>query len=374
MLRYRALFGLGVAWTFAAACSSNDSDTPSANPSAGRSGSAGSGGTSGKGGSGGTAGNSGGATGGGGGTTGDGGGATGGGAGTSGGSGGAAGGPMDAGADVDASGPKQVFRYVTNAIVLPTARADFALDLNGDARADNQLGNIVQALTSQGIDLQSEQDASVAAGTGLELLRLEASNAGLQEDPTASVTLFRATNTASPDFSGSGTFTVEGAARREFNGVLTSATFISNPPPVGVPPVKLDVRLALFGELPLIAARVRFTTSGSRLVEGKINGAVLQSDVTATLIPAFAQRMDAMIKGDTCSSLCTQIKQLFDADQNGTITVQEITTNAIIRNILAPDVDLLDATGNLNPNPANTEKDALSIAIGFSAVKANFAP
>ncbi len=275
---------------------------------------------------------------------------------------------------MDASGPKQVFRYVTNAIVLPTARADFALDLNGDARADNQLGSIVQALTAQGIDLQSEQDVNVAAGTGLELFSLEASDAGLQEDPTASVTLFRATNTASPDFSGSGTFTVEGAARREFNGVLTSASFISNPPSGGVPPNKLDVRLALFGDLPLIAAHVRFTTRGSGLVEGKINGAVLQSDVSAILIPVFAQRLDAMIKGDTCSSLCMQIRQLFDTDQNGTIAAQEISANSIMRNILAPDVDLLDATGNLNPNPANTEKDALSIAIGFSAVKANFAP
>ena len=42
--------------------------------------------------------------------------------------------------------------YVVNHLTLPQSKADFAIDLNGDGKPDNQLGNIIGALTGVGFD------------------------------------------------------------------------------------------------------------------------------------------------------------------------------------------------------------------------------
>src|SRR5947208_2255165 len=74
----------------------------------------------------------------------------------------------DGGAGGDASGLKP-FRYVTDAITLPPSKSFYGADLNGDGKKDNQLGNIVSALTSINIDLQAQQDAAIKVGDGLKL-------------------------------------------------------------------------------------------------------------------------------------------------------------------------------------------------------------
>ena len=50
-------------------------------------------------------------------------------------------------------------QYVWNAVVVPLQRSDYALDLNGDGRVDNQFGNIYGALAGQNLDVQNERDA-----------------------------------------------------------------------------------------------------------------------------------------------------------------------------------------------------------------------
>jgi hypothetical protein len=39
---------------------------------------------------------------------------------------------------------------------------------------------------------------------------------------------------------------------------------------------------------------------------------------------------------------------------------------------VAPDLDRLDANGNYAPNPANSDKDSLSVGFGFTTVTASF--
>lgn len=293
------------------------------------------------------------------------------GAGGSGGSGAAG----DAGDDADASSVKQSYRFVSNAITLPAHASDFAIDLDGNGSVDNQLGAVFAALASQGLDLQGEQTAVIASGKGLELFRLQASDPTLGDDPTSIVTLYRAVDTASPDFSGSGSFVVDGnQGTLDLAGVLSNGTFTSNPPPTGVPPGALPIHLAFLQDVKLIDAHVKFSASPTGLVQGQIDGAVTGNDINNVVIPNLAQYLDAIAKQNPCSSQCTSVKQMFDANNDGSITAQEVQSNSLLQALLAPDVDLLDASGNLDPNPNQASPDSVSVGIGFTAVKASFTP
>src|SRR5437879_948625 len=55
-------------------------------------------------------------------------------------------------------------RYAINHVTLPQQKSDYALDLNGDGRPDNQYGNIIGTLATQSFDLQSMIDIAVAVG------------------------------------------------------------------------------------------------------------------------------------------------------------------------------------------------------------------
>src|SRR4051812_2571957 len=56
------------------------------------------------------------------------------------------------------------FKFVADTLSVPQSRMDYALDLNGDQKADNQLGNIIGALTQQGLDTQKGVNDAVTGG------------------------------------------------------------------------------------------------------------------------------------------------------------------------------------------------------------------
>src|SRR5258706_4644331 len=56
-------------------------------------------------------------------------------------------------------------QFVADTITLPQMRVQFSMDLNGDGKLDNQLGNIVGALSSQNLDPQPGVNQALAAGT-----------------------------------------------------------------------------------------------------------------------------------------------------------------------------------------------------------------
>src|SRR5262249_8070239 len=159
-------------------------------------------------------------------------------------------------------------------------------------------------------------------------------------------------------------FTVDGTVGSfELDGALASGAYQSNPPATGVPPTKLNVRLACCGDVPLIGVHVTFSATTDKLVQGRIHGAIVQSDVYAIVVPSLAQRLDALGKQMPCSSVCAAVLQVFDTNQDGTISPQEVQSNGIIQSVLSPDVELLDASGNFSPNAANASPDSLSLGI-----------
>jgi len=60
---------------------------------------------------------------------------------------------------------------------------------------------------------------------------------------------------------------------------------------------------------------------------------------------------------------------------DGAITAAELENNNLIRSLFTPDVDLLDANGTFQENPARRDglKDALSVGVHFTCAPAAFA-
>lgn len=289
-------------------------------------------------------------------------------------------------------------QYVWNAMTVPQTRSDFAWDLNGDGRPDNQYGNIVGALTGQGMDVQGAATQAITSGQSITLFDERSSDPSFADDGCAATGTYAGLSTASPDFSGSGHFTVDGSGTvGHFAGPIAASRFTSEPPPATARvPSTMQIDFALFGTTPitLIGARITYVRGPSGAVTGgQLNGAIRKYDIDHTLVPNIAAWLNLEVQTNPSSSTSMQILQIFDnggaasaacgsACQNldgtcakakdGMISECEVATNGIIRNLLAPDVQMFDAAGNYDPQPANTKKDSLSLGFGFTAVGATF--
>jgi hypothetical protein len=282
------------------------------------------------------------------------------------------------------------YRYLFNRVVLPAQRSDFALDLNGDGRVDNQLGNIIGALQAQNIAPQTAEDLAVGTGQVIHLLRLQTADAQLATDDMAGANLYAGKPGMAPRFDGNDQLTIDANVPPGiFLGRLAASRFTSNNPPTTKLPVDVTLSLYVFSPtspvtLPLHGAAIRFTTDPNGLMSGQINGSVKDADVKNIIVPQIAQSLNAAIQMDPNSNTAKQILAIFDIGNctnpdmtkavanDGRIDPCEVATNPIIQNVLAPDVDIYDANGNYAPNPLNTGKDSLSIGVGFSAVHATF--
>lgn len=282
-------------------------------------------------------------------------------------------------------------KYVLNQIMLPMQRSDYAMDLNGDGHLDNQLGNIIGAVESQGLDAQTAVGVAIQAGSALHLVSLDATDPALMNDPNAGAGLWVAKSMA-PDFSGQGKFAIDNAyPASKFTGRLDAGHFSSENPVMTMKPVHATLKLPLAGVTPIVlpinGAHIQFDAqSGNppRLVSGQLHGSIKNSDVQGKIIPAVAMALNAQVQANPGSPNTMQLLALFDtggcANPNGTmakandgkIDVCEVSTNQIIQNVLAPDVQIYDANGNYAPNPANTKKDSLSMGVAFTAVRASF--
>ncbi len=282
-------------------------------------------------------------------------------------------------------------QYVVNRLLLPMQRSDYAIDLNGDNHADNQLGNVVGALEAQNIDPQASVDQSVASGSAVYLVSLQSADANLMNDNMVGFTFYTGVVQAMPDFSGMGMFTVDnGTPPAKLFGKLVNGKLATNDPVTTLKPVTVQLKIALIGgqppvTLPVNGAHVQCfpgtdqASGAPGLLNGQLHGSVKESDVQTTLIPAIAQLLTATIVANPGSPQAMQIEQIFDTGGCGMAKANdmkidpcEVAQNQIIQNILAPDVDIFDANGNYSPNPANTGKDSLSLGLGFTAVQAKF--
>ena len=291
--------------------------------------------------------------------------------------------------------------------MVPQQRSDYAIDLNGDGRVDNQLGNIIGALTGQGLDVQSGVDMATADGTLVLLMSETSTDATFQTDSCATANVQLGQSVTNPDFSGSGHFTVDsGQQGGMFNGPIKVGKFSSAPPSTTKTPVSLTILLPLVAgaapvKLVVQGAHLQFTRDASgKVTGGQLNGGILETDVQMNIIPNVAEILSNKLMNDNPqTSTDTQIASIFDnggkadpacsagtcknpsygprpgmcaAAKDNVIDTCEVSTAGLIQNVLAPDVQLFDANGKYAPNKDNTTKDSLSLGLAFTAVGATF--
>jgi hypothetical protein len=175
-------------------------------------------------------------------------------------------------------------------------------------------------------------------------------------------------------------------------GKAAGGKFTSNSPVTTSNPVSLNLSIPLVEnqpplELRITGARITFQHVTGGLMQGQINGAIKKTDVDSTIIPLAANLLTANVtealKKDPNSSSATTILNFFDKNDtpctnpDGTtgmagdkiISICEVATNSVLKSALAPDVQMF-TNGEYKPNKDNTDKDSLSLGIGFTAVGA----
>lgn len=301
-------------------------------------------------------------------------------------------GASDGGAAPDLAGDQQ-FRYVTDHIALPAVDTDFAADLIGDGQKRNKLGDIVQAFKAQKTDLQAAEDSSIAAGSGLALFSFSTIDPALVADPAAQVAMYAAKMIALPDggvdVGAPRMFTVDGKPKGVLSGPLAAGVFESDDPLTLTDPptvyLTIPINTGASVELPVVGARIGFTPTAATLSAGQLNGAIKKTDVSTILVPALAVNFTAIAMRDPCDASCMNTRTNFDSgmctNPDGSMAVAgdhviapcEVTSNLLVKSLLAPDVQLFNAQGMWMPNKANTSPDSLSVGVGFTAVQAIFA-
>lgn len=293
--------------------------------------------------------------------------------------------PPDAAPDVDAffdpTGTHT--QYVANTIDVPsnsTEATALGQDIDGDLSIDNALGSILGSLASMGADPQAAIDGFVANGEILQIFDVQATD--LVDADGVAVRGFAADDGDEPpnpadNFSGSETFVIKpgSPAGSMLLGDITGGNAVAGPGTMplsivigpGTPPVIVE----------LVGARFKGGVTATTITNGLLGGAITAEEVDAVLIPGIAAALNIMVAEDCVGTTCDpdsageDILLLFDDNDDGVITAEELRANALIQSLLAPDVDLFDATGAFNPN-TDGENDALSFGVGFTAVGAVF--
>jgi hypothetical protein len=272
-----------------------------------------------------------------------------------------------------------LFQYVTDTMTYGSSAGEasgYGFDLDGDDVADNVLGAVFAGLSSV-VDLDAPMNAALHAGDVVMLHTLRAPHS-LASDPTASWQVFFGVPTPAPVLTGGGSFVVDpvAAGSTVLGGAITFGEFSGGPGAVAV-------RLGLLPgqppiELHLSAARIQADCSASGCTHGKLGGAVAKSEVDTLMIPVLAGAMQAVIDAscslsspDTCSGQARQLLDLFDTNDDYTITADELLASPLITAVLAPDLDLATADGSPGHDGV---KESVSLGLGFTAKNASFMP
>jgi len=295
------------------------------------------------------------------------------------------------------------YQYATNQILLPSATNSFAIDIDGDGRNDNQLKAIVSAVSAAMFDLQGPVNDAVANGTAVILAAMQTADLTMGcSKVTLNLAQAPAMGAPKPKFDGTDKFTINTAAGQTpavLGGMITGGKLSSILPKDQrgdqVQKIILNLPLAM-GVLPLViyGAHISGTITADKIATGEIHGVILQKDINEQIIPAVAQLLTDQIHKDPTSGTTDTIVRLFEDPVNNPaskakcmvaadccqlpanrptckITADEVKSNALIGNVLAADVQVMQ-NGAWNPVPKGTAKDAMSVGLGFTSVKASF--
>ncbi|MBK8781722.1 MAG: hypothetical protein IPO22_07910 [Anaerolineales bacterium] len=265
------------------------------------------------------------------------------------------------------------YQFVTNKLIVPTTQDQtkaFALNVDGDSKKtlDNKFGELLTLLTAAApnLELQATLDQAINTGQLISLHMVKADD--FMNDSSVSWSIFLGQRTAAaPNFDGLDKFTLDSASppASPIVGSVTNGHFSGGPGTA-------QVQLFLLGqqvEVGLVGLRLETDFSAKGCVDGKLGGGVTVEEFRGKLLPAIADGLNLLVKTNNVAA--TPLLQAFDSDNNNTITLQELENNPLLMIAIAPDLDLLDASGKFNPG-LDGVKDSYSAGFGFTCLPANF--
>jgi hypothetical protein len=248
--------------------------------------------------------------------------------------------------------------YVQSSWRLPSTSDEarrVGFDLDGDGQVENAAGQVLAALGGLGLDVQTESDRAIVAGELVILHSVRADD--LVDDASVSWRVLAGFPTTPPRWDGTDLFRVAGEdgslvgpivdrdARMDWGVVNVPLPFFPAQGPV---------------ILPLASARITATLSADGC-EGRIGGVMLDRDRELTL-ERFVRQAIAHIERNPEHEFARAAHQIFDDNDDGVITVEEMAGSSIAESLFGPDVDT-DGDGR---------DDGLSFGLGFTCTPAQF--
>jgi hypothetical protein len=292
-------------------------------------------------------------------------------------------------------------QLVASEIMLPLMRTDYAIDLNGDGKLDNQLQALVAVLKSQGTDANKQIQNGILNGDQVLLVEQMSNDSTYTSDACSAVNVYTGKAHPMPNLMGGGSFTIDSTVPAgNFTGTIAMSEFTSVLPENQATPVTLTLDLVMFPmrilSLPLIGAHVSVTRDTLGNVSGQIQGAIKKDDVQKTILPTFAAQVQEQVMNNpndpnsqsllkffddggnpdadaSCGTACKNSDGSCAKANDGKIDICEVTSNGVVQNVMQSDVQMFTDDGSMyKPNPANTHKDSMSLGISFKAVQATF--
>jgi len=235
--------------------------------------------------------------------------------------------------------------FEVDAIELPSRRTDFADDLDGDGRPDDQLGNLVGLAESGGYRPSESSQAMLSSGALAPRLAL------IGEGDRAAL-LWR----SAPDDPGA-----------RLDGRFDAGRFRS--PSLRCQPLSVRARvfLPIFPdadpvELPIDGASIELAPDGAG-VRGILRGAV---PADAALLATW-RAIASMVRARPVEHRA--LLRLLDGNHDGTIALDELRANPLLGRLVAPDLRTRGPRGEWSPSPPRPDRppDALSLAFAFHA-------
>lgn len=288
---------------------------------------------------------------------------------------------LDGDEELIPSGP--TYQYVVGEIHVPknnTEARQFALDLNNDKFADNQLGMIFGALSSFGFGVGETATEALLRGNAILLVELQTEafdstaasslrtdlganpNPAACLDPTMLATCGRHLQTrAHYDVIG-GASSHLGVAPFDDGRLLT---------PVSTLPITIGIDPATPLRVDLRYAKLQLTDVSADGATAIIAGGITKDELDTVVIPEVARNIARIFDND-CEPgqppvLCgcpsgsrgELLKRYFDANADCSITLDEVAKNGIIESLFSPDI-------------GNGPTEMLSFGIGARLVPASY--
>lgn len=268
--------------------------------------------------------------------------------------------------------------YVVDHLDLPSTGTEvgtLGLELDswslaGDSGVDNQLGSVTAIFAGTlGYDVDAEANAMIASGALLHLFELQATSITDARGAGMRIGL-------GLDLDGDATDNFTGTEPLEFDPAhgsgRVSGEIIGSELHLAMGETRIGVAFPGMDEpfvLPLIEVQVDGTITPTDIT-GRLAGGVPAAFVDQTMIPVLHESLSRVIARDCPDGTCVPgssgelVLEYMDPNDDGMLTEAELRADPLVQNILTPDLSFDD------PDCGIDEGDALSLGVGFHAVRA----